>query len=163
MRVKGASKAAGSSTDFVQAFGRLKLIFPVAEGRLLMRLEGGMTEVGDFSRLPISQRFFAGGDASVRGYDFKTLGPVNDEGIVLGGSRLLSGSVEYDQKVYGDLVLAAFYDEGSAFNEGYLEPYRGAGFGLRWLSPVGPVRADIAKALDGHGGWRLHLSVGPDL
>ncbi|MDO3387862.1 autotransporter assembly complex family protein [Gilvimarinus sp. SDUM040013] len=163
VRVKGASDSVVSSTDFAQVFGRLKLIFPAGEGRIMVRFEGGITEVDDFSKLPISQRFFAGGDASVRGYDYKTLGPVNDDDIVVGGSRLVTSSIEYDRKVYGDFVLAAFYDEGTAFNKGYLDPYRGIGVGLRWLSPVGPVRADVAKALDGHEGWRLHLSVGPDL
>ncbi|MDO3380858.1 autotransporter assembly complex protein TamA [Gilvimarinus algae] len=162
-RVKGASDAFVSSTDFAQVYGRAKLILPLGEGRLLFRGEGGITEVDDFNKLPISQRFFAGGDASVRGYDYKTLGPKNDDDIVIGGSRLLTGSIEYDRKVYGDFVLAAFYDEGTAFNKGYLEPYRGVGVGIRWVSPVGPVRADVAKALDGDEGWRLHFSVGPDL
>lgn len=163
VRVKGASQAVVSSTDFAQVYSRVKMILPLGEGRLLLRAEGGVTEVDDFSKLPISQRFFAGGDASVRGYDYKTLGPKNDDGIVIGGSRLLTASVEYDQKVYGDFSLAAFYDEGTSFNKGYLDPYRGVGVGVRWISPVGPVRADIAKALDGDEGWRVHLSVGPDL
>lgn len=162
-RVKGADDSLGSSTDFAQVYGRLKWILLAASGRLLFRVEGGLTEVDDFSKLPISQRFFAGGDASVRGYDYKTLGPRNDDDVVVGGSRLITGSVEYDQKVYGDFVLAAFYDEGSAFDKGYLDRYRGVGVGFRWLSPVGPVRADIARALDGPESWRLHLSVGPDL
>ncbi|MDO6746496.1 autotransporter assembly complex protein TamA [Gilvimarinus sp. 1_MG-2023] len=163
VRLKGASESTGSSTNFAQAFGRFKFILPAGEGRLLFRLDGGITEVDDFSKLPISQRFFAGGDASIRGYDYKNVGPLNDDDIVIGGSRLLTGSIEYDRKVYGDVVLAAFVDEGSAFNGSYVESYRGVGMGVRWLSPVGPVRADIAKALDGHKGWRLHLSVGPDL
>ncbi len=163
LRVKGASDAFVSSTDFAQIYSRVKFILPLGDGRLLFRAEGGVTEVDDFNKLPISQRFFAGGDASVRGYDYKILGPVNEDDVVIGGSRLLTGSVEYDHRVYGDFSLAAFYDEGTAFNKGYLDPYRGVGVGVRWISPVGPVRADIAKALDGDEGWRLHLSVGPDL
>ncbi|WP_157484910.1 autotransporter assembly complex protein TamA [Gilvimarinus polysaccharolyticus] len=164
MRLKGAGETLGSSTDFLQAYGRLKMILPLGdEGRLLLRGEAGITEVDDFNKLPISQRFFAGGDASVRGYGYKTLGPTNSDDIVIGGSRLLTASVEYDRRVYGDFSVATFYDEGTAYNGGYLDRYRGVGVGVRWISPVGPVRADIARALDGDHGWRLHLSVGPDL
>lgn len=164
MRLKGATESLVSSTDFLQAYGRAKIILPLGDdSRVLLRGEAGITEISDFEKLPISLRFFAGGDSSVRGYGYKTLGPRNAEDIVVGGSRLLTGSVEYDQRVYEDFSVAAFYDEGTAFNDGYLDRYRGVGVGVRWISPVGPVRADIARALDGDKGWRLHLSVGPDL
>jgi|SRR5690554_155550 len=163
VRFKGASEDLGSSTDFVQAFGRLKYIQKLGAGRLLLRAEGGVTEVDDFTALPVSLRFFAGGDASVRGYGYKTLGPLNEDALVVGGSRLLTTSVEYDYRVYGDWALAIFLDQGNAFHDGDYERYRGVGAGVRWVSPVGPVRVDIAHALDGERGWRLHLSVGPDL
>jgi translocation and assembly module TamA len=164
MRLKGASESLISSTDFLQAYGRLKMILPLGEdGRVLLRGEAGITEIDDFDKLPISLRFFAGGDSSVRGYGYKTLGPTNDDDIVIGGSRLITGSVEYDHRIFGDFSVATFYDEGTAFNEGYLDRYRGVGVGVRWISPVGPVRADLARALDGDEGWRIHLSVGPDL
>ncbi|WP_198144053.1 autotransporter assembly complex protein TamA [Gilvimarinus agarilyticus] len=164
MRLKGASESLISSTDFLQAYGRLKVILPLGDdSRLLLRGEAGVTEIDDFDKLPISLRFFAGGDSSVRGYGYKTLGPTNDDDIVVGGSRLLTGSVEYDYRIFGDFSVATFYDEGTAFNKGYLDRYRGVGVGVRWISPVGPVRADVARALDGDEGWRLHLSVGPDL
>lgn len=162
-RLKGGSENLGSSTDFAQAYGRLKYIQKLGAGRLLLRAEGGVTEVDDFAALPVSLRFFAGGDASVRGYGYKTLGPANAEDIVVGGSRLLTTSVEYDYRVYGDWALAVFWDEGNAFNREDYKRYRGVGAGVRWISPVGPVRVDIAHALDGDRGWRLHLSVGPDL
>ena len=163
VRLKGTDESFGSSTDFLQGYGRVKYIHKLGPGRLLLRAEGGITEVDDFDKLPISLRFFAGGDASVRGYGYKTLGPVNADDIVVGGSRLLTGSVEYDYKVLDDWAVAAFWDEGSAFNKGYVDRYRGVGMGLRWISPVGPVRVDVARALDGDKGWRVHLSVGPDL
>jgi translocation and assembly module TamA len=164
LRLKGASDSLASSTRFAQAYGRLKVITPLGDdGRLLLRGEAGVTEMDNFADLPISLRFFAGGDASVRGYGYKTLGPHNDDDIVVGGSRLLTGSVEYDHRVFGDFSLAAFYDEGSAFHQGNPDRYRGVGVGVRWISPVGPVRADLAHALDGEQGWRIHLSVGPDL
>lgn len=162
-RLKGASEDLGSSTDFAQAYGRIKYIQKLGAGRLLLRAEGGITEVDDFAALPISLRFFAGGDASVRGYGYKNLGPMNDDDIVIGGSRLLTTSIEYDYRVYGDWALAVFLDEGNAFNNEDYERYRGVGAGVRWISPVGPVRVDLAHALDGDRGWRLHLSVGPDL
>src|SRR5690606_37200270 len=162
-RVKGGSESLGSSTDFLQGYGRIKFIQKFGPGRFLLRVEGGVTEVHNFDELPISLRFFAGGDASVRGYDYKTLGPMNDDEIVVGGSRLLTTSVEYDYRIYGDWAVAVFWDEGNAFNREDYKRYRGVGTGIRWISPVGPVRIDVAKALDGDKGWRLHLSVGPDL
>ena len=163
VRLKGTSENLGSSTDFAQAYGRVKYIQKLGAGRLLLRAEGGVTEVDDFAVLPVSLRFFAGGDASVRGYGYKTLGPTNAEDIVVGGSRLLTTSVEYDYRFYGNWALAVFLDEGNAFNREDYERYRGVGAGIRWISPVGPVRVDVAHALDGDRGWRLHLSVGPDL
>ena len=59
---------------------------------------------------------------------------------------------------------AAFFDIGNAADElENVDFQRGAGLGIRWISPIGPVRLDVAKALDGDEGWRVHISMGPDL
>jgi translocation and assembly module TamA len=122
---------------------------------------------GDFHDLPPSIRFFAGGDRSVRGYDYQSLGPKNLEGQVIGGKHLVVGSLEYEHKIpYLDKwSLATFYDVGNAFNN-FAEPRlkHGAGLGLRWLSPVGLIRIDVATALsENNYPLRLHITIGPDL
>ena len=135
------------------------------DGRILLRGDFGTTSVGDFSKLPASLRFFAGGDRSVRGYAYRSLGPENAEGTVVGGRHLIVGSVEYEHRIYKKWSCAVFYDFGNAINSLSDPLKQGAGAGARWVSPVGPVRVDFAWALsDKHGRqWRIHFSVGPDI
>jgi translocation and assembly module TamA len=162
-RVSGSPKTLGSDISFLQIYGRAKYIHALGPGRLLLRLEGGATQVDEFDRLPASVRFFSGGDASVRGYNYKSLGPTNDEGEVVGGNHLMVSSIEYDYRFRPSWAAAVFYDQGNAFDDLDFDIKRSAGVGVRWLSPIGPVRVDIAKALDDQRGWQLHLSMGPDL
>lgn len=167
-RISGSPSTLGSDTSFVQLYTRVKGIYGIGPGRLLLRAEGGYTEVGEFSDLPVSQRFFAGGDASVRGYDYKSIGPeaLSEETgkpVVVGGRHLLTTSVEYDYRVLDSWAIAAFVDQGNAFDHSDFNFKRSAGLGIRWLSPIGPVRVDVARALDDDEGWRVHLSMGPDL
>ena len=98
----------------------------------------------------------------MRGYGYETLGPEDATGEVVGGKHRLTGSVEYDYRVWGDFALAGFYDAGNAFDTSDFTFYESAGFGLRWLSPIGPVRVDFAFPLK-DGGFHFHLSMGPDL
>lgn len=166
-RLSGSPKTLGSDVSFVQLYGRAKYIQKVGTGRVLLRAEGGATDVSDFDLLPVSQRFFAGGDASVRGYSFRSLGPsvITPEGeeLVVGGSHLWVHSVEYDYRFLPSWAAAIFFDQGNAFEGTTMELKRGVGVGVRWISPIGPVRVDVARALDDPGGWGLHLSIGPDL
>jgi translocation and assembly module TamA len=134
--------------------------------RVLARAHGGYTRVARFDELPSSQRFFAGGDRSVRGYSYESLGPKDAQGTVIGGKSMLVGSLEYEVPIGEKWSAAAFYDAGNAFDE--WEPFpellRGSGLGLRWRTPVGPVRFDLAWALDKPDKpWRFHLTIGPDL
>jgi translocation and assembly module TamA len=170
VRLSGSPETLGSSTSFVQLHGRAKYIHPLGKGRLLLRAEAGMTEVDELKELPASVRFFAGGDASVRGYDYESLGPKEDVEVdgeivseVVGGNNLLVTSVEYDYLVRPKWAIAAFYDQGNAGDDFDFDFARSVGLGVRWISPIGPVRIDVAKALDEGRGWALHLSMGPDL
>ena len=135
-----------------------------SRGRVILRGEAGVTIASEVTVLPASIRFFAGGDQSVRGYDYKELGPVDENGEVIGGRYLLVGSIEYDHRITDDWSVAAFLDAGNAFDD-FDEPLeQGAGFGVRWRSPVGPVRLDIANAISKPGNhWRVHFTIGPDL
>jgi len=166
--VRGASSQFGSTTDFLQADSFAKYIKTITPyHRLIVRGNFGATQEHDLNALPPSLRFFAGGDNSVRGYAYESLGPTveNEQGntIVEGGLFLLVGSVEIEQKITGKWYAAAFYDVGNAMNDVSEELMSGAGLGIRWQSPIGPVRIDVAEALsyEGHP-WRLHVNIGPD-
>ncbi len=100
--LRGAVEGLLSDTSMTQVSVEGKLILPLFNGRLITRVSGGATAVDDFARLPASVRFYAGGDNSVRGFDYESLGPENEEGEVLGGKHLLAGSVEYDYPVFGN-------------------------------------------------------------
>ena len=159
----GAHRSVISDVSFAQISGRAKLIHPLLNGRMLYRVEAGYTETNAFDELPPRQRFFAGGDQSVRGYDFEELGPRNNLEEVIGGRKLLVGSVEYDHRITDSIALAAFFDAGNAFNGTDIDPQRGTGVGVRYLSPIGPIRLDVATALDDDNSIRFHISMGPDL
>jgi translocation and assembly module TamA len=162
--IRGASENLASDTDFAQLRGGLKFIYSFDNrNRVLMRGGFGTTETPNFERLPSSIRFFAGGSQSVRGYAYESLGPENEDGDVLGGRHLLTGSVEYEHYFDDKWGLAVFLDAGNAIDNLNDDLEQGAGFGLRWKSPVGPVRIDLANAISTDQGWRLHISIGPDL
>jgi translocation and assembly module TamA len=162
---RASSKALFSDASFAQSDINTKWIFPVSSrGRFLTRARLGLSSVDDVLDLPASFRYFTGGDQSVRGYAFASLGPKNSDGEVIGGKHLLVGSIEYDYRLKGDWSIAAFYDIGNAFSDvNALNAARGAGLGIRWKTIVGQIRIDIASALsEPDNPKRIHLSIGPD-
>jgi translocation and assembly module TamA len=162
--VRGASVDLLSDTDFVQVRGGIKFITSFdAHNRFLVRGSFGTTETQNFEKLPSSLRFFAGGSQSVRGYGYEELGPKDDNGDVVGGKHLLTGSIEFEHYFSDKWGLAVFLDGGNAIDNLNDDLEQGAGFGFRWKSPVGPVRIDLANAISTDQSWRLHVSIGPDL
>lgn len=163
--LRGTHTGLGSDVQFLQWRGQGKWIQGIFDdSRLLLRGDVGTTLLNDVRDLPASVRFFAGGDQSVRGYDFNSLGPRDASGQVVGGENLLVGSIEYEYRFREKFSGAVFYDIGNALDNLQDPLERGAGFGLRWHSPIGPVRVDLAWALSEPGvPVRLHLNVGPDL
>ncbi|HSW14778.1 MAG TPA: autotransporter assembly complex family protein [Solimonas sp.] len=157
----GAQKGALASASFVQARSVLRGVYPyLRRGRLLGRVEYGANLVDDFDDLPASQRFFAGGDQSVRGYDYQSLGPRDDLGKVVGGKFLASGSLETDYFFWDQWGLAAFYDVGGADDNALPQLFHGVGVGARYRSPVGYIQVDLAHPLTGDdGGIKLHFGV----
>lgn len=131
---------------------------------LILSLQYGAISTNDFSRVPVSQRFFAGGDRSVRGFDFRGISPVDEEGDPVGGRYLEVFSAEYNFQFRPRWAAALFVDTGRAFDD-FKAPHKvGAGFGLRWFSPVGPFRMDFAYDVsEDDPGLTFHLSLGPDL
>ncbi|SDG10085.1 autotransporter assembly complex protein TamA [Phytopseudomonas seleniipraecipitans] len=133
--------------------------------RFLGRAQFGGTESKGFnSSVPPSLRFFAGGDQSVRGYDYQSLSPENNQGDKIGARYMFAASAEYQYSVAEKWRVATFYDAGNAFNSLDFPTLKSAvGIGMRWVSPVGPLRLDLAHPLDEEGGVRLHFSMGPEL
>ena len=150
-------------------FARIELagqrVFPLGKrGRLLLRSRLGALSVEDFSRLPTTERFFAGGDQSVRGYGYQKLAPEDDSGDVVGGQYLAVGSIELDYLFVGNFGAAVFIDSGNADDEFLPSLKTGAGIGFRWRSPVGMLRIDIAHPFDDpDDNYRLHITIGPNL
>lgn len=162
--VHGGAEALLSETSFGRADLDSRAVWPWSDrGRLLLHGHTGAVWTDSFSDLPPSQRFFAGGDRSVRGYSFQSIGPQDAAGNTIGGEYLVLGSVEADYLFYRDYGAALFFDAGDAFSESP-DLQKSAGIGLRWRSPVGMVRLDFAHPFDDpDSDFRFHLSIGPDL
>jgi translocation and assembly module TamA len=154
-----------SDTTFTQVRAEGKWLRKVGEnGRVLVRALLGAMAVEDFDALPPELRFFAGGDRSIRGFDYQQIGETNAEGGVIGGEYLVVGSGEYEHYFFDNWGAAVFVDGGDAFKTQF-DANVGAGIGLRWKSPIGLVRVDVARPVvsDLDDDWRIHLVIGPDL
>lgn len=164
LQLRGASDGMGSNTSVGQALLSGKFIRPAGKGRFLLRSELGASWAPEFERLPPSVRFFAGGDTSVRGYSYKSLGPLDSEGNVIGGKHLLVASAEYEYRLGEKWSGALFFDAGNAFTEYDGELEQGAGIGFHRRLPIGWLRIDVAQAISREDRpWRLHITLGPDL
>ena len=173
----GSSSALGSNANFLRLDLRSERVLNITtRWHLLLRGEFGTSAVGDFQDLPITFRFYAGGDRSVRGFAWNQLSPVeiahNPDGstteVRTGGRHLLTGTVEVIRDLPRSLALAAFTDFGNAFNR-FGDPLAvSVGVGLRWRLPVVTVGFDVAQAVRAPGfdprpGPRLHLNISPQL
>ena len=165
--LRGAVEGLITDTSFAQLYGNTKWVFGLwPDGRLLTRAEAGFTLIDELDTLPASVRFFAGGDTSVRGYAYKSLGPTDPFGNVVGGENLLVGSIELDQEIAKSWALAVFVDSGNAYDDvNDFNAAPGVGIGIRWFPPLGPIRVDLAFPLeeDAPDEYRLHITLGPDL
>ncbi|MEJ0087988.1 MAG: outer membrane protein assembly factor [Pseudomonadota bacterium] len=165
--VRAASEAVLSDTDIAQTWGRLTWLIPQGDkARIKLRGEVGAMTVGNFDALPPDLRFFAGGDRSIRGFDYHEIGEINANGIIIGGKYLAVASAEYEYYFREDWGAAVFVDAGDAFTDTFSVNV-GAGVGVRWRSPVGPIRIDVGfpvqTDLPLQDSWRLHVQLGPDL
>lgn len=168
LEVRGATETIVSDTSFFRSSFHAHYLRTLGLGfRASLRGDIGAMWVDAFRSLPPDERFFTGGDNSIRGYDYQELGPVNDSGHVIGGQYLGVASFELEKYLNNNWGIAAFVDTGNAFggpgsNTGLKT---GVGAGIRWRSPVGPVRVDVAHPLDDDNDslFRIHLRIGPDL
>lgn len=154
-----------SDVRFVQATASGKQISELPwPARLITRAKVGATVTNDFNRLPASYRFYAGGTETIRGYAYKELGPTDDSGDVIGGKMLTVASVEYEHFITDEWGAAVFFDAGNAYNPNDITIKRGAGVGVRWVSPIGPLRLDFAVPLDeSKSSFQFHFAAGAQL
>lgn len=165
--VRLAADAVVSDTDIAQSWVRGTLLIPQGQrSRFKLRGELGAMTVGDFDALPPDLRFFAGGDRSIRGFDYHEIGEQNGSGLVIGGKYLAVASGEYEWYFTENWGAAVFVDAGDAFSDRFSVNV-GAGVGARWRSPLGPIRVDVGFPVhtdrDLQNSWRLHVQLGPDI
>lgn len=161
--LRGGIEGVGSDATFAQVHATARWIRGLAPSdRLLVRGELGHTFTNALVDMPLSLRFFAGGDRSVRGYGWREIGPrVGD--YATGAKNVVTASVEYEHYFTKEWGGAVFVDTGDAFDNTPNLHY-GVGVGVRWRSPVGPVRVDIARGMTGpDAGFTLHFNIGADL
>ena len=172
--VEGASDELGSDLDLVRVTAALRYVMtPVPRNRVVTRLDLGRVKIanGDRRDLAPSLAFFAGGSQSIRGYAYQSLGdeltvvePNGDtKTFVVGGDRLVIGSLEYQYYFTANWRGALFVDAGDAFNSGEFDAKVGAGFGVHYVTPVGPVRVELANSVsEDDPSWRLVLAIGAE-
>lgn len=154
----GAPLASLSSGTFLQSYFKTQAYYPITKStQLIARAELGM--VHGKNSAPATFLFRAGGDQSVRGYGFQSLGVTEGDAIV-GGRYLTTGSIEIIQWLTREWGAAIFTDFGNAANTiKDLKPVYGYGLGARWKSPVGPIGADIAYGQETDE-YRMHFNIG---
>ena len=132
--------------------------------QVLGSINTGYIWADDFDEVPYKLRFFAGGDQSIRGYDYESLSPL-DKGYLTGGQILAVGSAEYNYEFKPGFRGAVFTDIGNAYDKDFETDTKvGVGVGIRWASPVGVVRVDVAAGVTEESiPVRLHLFIGSPL
>ena len=161
----GAYKGVVSDASFLQATVSGKAILtPLTQWKLIGRVTVGATLADSIDSLPPSLRYYAGGDSSIRGYDYKSIGTEDSSGTVIGGRYLIVESIEIERIINQYWSLATFWDVGTATDDLSLDFYQGAGAGIRFRLPFGQIRFDVASAISEDGNpFRVHLTVGGDL
>jgi translocation and assembly module TamA len=160
----GQSGGTGATSGFYpRLYGRLTGYLPLGQSWYgQARVELGQVFLRTNMVAPESQKWRAGGDDSVRGYAYRSLGPLAGDAVG-GGSSVFTASAEVARPFLASMPSlwgALFVDAGNAANRfGQLDPVVGYGVGLRWRSPVGPLRLDYAYG-ESTKKTRLHFSIG---
>lgn len=169
LSVSGGVEGAGSDSSFAQTHARASWFKGLGErNRLIVRGEIGHTFTDALTVLPPSLRFYAGGDRSIRGYEYREVGPrlpatAERKAYSLGAENLVTASVEFERYFNQTWGGAVFVDGGDAFNGSTPDWHSGVGIGVRYRSPVGPIKFDIARGLnDPSSPFTIGLSIGAD-
>ena len=162
--LRGTDQWLGSDTELLQLVSGGSWLLPLPlRLSLHTRIQAGITLLSDpISELPPSLRFFAGGDQSVRGYAYQSLGPTDAAGQVVGGKHLLFGSVELERALFSNWGVSVFYDAGNAFDTlSDIRLAQGAGIGLHYYTPVGGLNLSLARQVGvDDPDYRVHFTVG---
>ncbi|MEH6384717.1 MAG: autotransporter assembly complex family protein [Colwellia sp.] len=173
--LEGSYEGLSSETSFLRFNARWKYISLLApKHRVVARVELGYVIVDkNFEEaLSPSLRFYAGGDQSIRGFDYQSIGPkvtLSDglnqgEEIVIGGTNMVVASLEYQYYFSKTWRGALFVDAGSVNDNDKLDPVYSIGPGLHYISPIGPIRFALGYSLsEENPSWRLHFSIGAEL
>jgi translocation and assembly module TamA len=167
LMLRGGAEGAGSDASFVQAHLRASWFMGIGDtSRLIVRGEAGYTFTDALVDMPPSLRFYAGGDRSIRGYEWREVGPrvQTEAGEYAAGARnVVTASVEFERYFIGNWGAAVFVDSGSAFDGRDVDWHTGVGVGARWRSPVGPLKFDIARGLKSPDSpFTIGLSIGAE-
>ena len=165
--VEGGAKSLLTDTNMVIAKAGVSGVYGFGDGlkhQVIGGLDGGYIWAKDFFEVPYKLRFFAGGDQSIRGYDYNSLSPLEFD-YLYGGQVLAVASFEYNYEFFPGFRGAVFADVGNAYDAHFTTDTKvGAGFGIRWASPVGPVRVDLAAGVsENDPPIRLHFFIGSPL
>jgi len=168
INMRGSVDALFSDTSFFQAYMQCRWLHAFNDTlKALVRTDLGFTLPDDSERLPLSQRFFAGGDLSIRGYGYRSLpNEIDKEGnrLPVGGAYLGIASFEIVKTIKKPFGVLAFVDAGNAFRTFGDEIAVGTGVGIEWQTRLGPVKFAIAKPLSKDSeAWRIHASFGPEI
>lgn len=164
-----AQKGAASDVSFVRfTFHNVWVRTPWEGHRFVGRATFGWLQTNDFHKIPPDLRFFAGGDRSLRGYDYKSISPTDSQGRLTGAKKTLTASIEYQKHLSGPWWAAGFIDGGEAVNNFTNVRWKvGFGAGIRWVSPIGPIKLDLAFPTDNGGitfkNAHLYFALGTEL
>lgn len=156
----GALKGLLTTRTFGRLHARGNYLHPFnRQWSLALRTELGAVLAESRDNIPSAYVFRTGGDTSIRGYAYESLG-VEQAGAVVGGRYLAVGSVELMRWLNRQWGIAAFVDAGNAWDDlSHFDPVLGYGAGVRWRSPLGNLSFDLAHGNE-TGDWRVHFSAG---
>ena len=164
LETRGTHQWIISDASFIQFIVESGAIVPLPWRLTLMsRVKGATTVINEpFTSVPSSLRFFAGGDNSVRGYAYKSLGPRDATGEVVGGKHLLQGSMELQRAIFDKWGVSIFYDVGNAFDdESAFKLYQGAGVAMHYRTPIGAFNLSLARQIAvPDPRFRIHFTIG---
>lgn len=166
-KIQLGSESLLSDADMVIANANWKFLYSLGDNSDHQFIGGanlGYIFTKDFEKVPYNLRFFAGGDQSLRGFDYKSLSP-ESFGFKVGGQALAIGTLEYNYQFKEGWRAAVFSDFGNAYDEKFSNDNEySLGLGIRWSSPIGPIRLDVASGVsDPNHPIRLHFFIGSQL
>ena len=168
-RVEPSYTFGDETNPYVRTVGQVSAYVPFDEDRrfvLAGRLKAGAVLGAGVAGLPVDTRFYSGGGGSVRGYSYQGIGPRADDGTPLGGTSLVEASIEARYAGRPKIGFVAFLDAGNVSTDQFSdfgEARYGAGIGVRYTTPAGPIRLDVAAPLnptDYDDPVQIYISIG---